>query len=110
MFADQIVNPAPAGPPAVIWADQAAPSFDVLHAVEVAWLTQLVLVRWGQHGLDLRPHRGAGLFNARSLVQNAADFSGTRTLDCFLIPPVSTKNEYSAPTLRTLCGGLLTRP
>ncbi|CAM5517060.1 hypothetical protein [Leifsonia shinshuensis] len=99
VFADQVVTPAPPGPPALMRADEAVPVAGSFTLMKLHGSLNWYWSAGDPTGSTLTRTRERGLFGAESLIEEATDFGGTRTLDRFLIPPVSIKNEYYSPYL-----------
>ena len=92
---DHVVYPAPPAPPAITWGDFGSPhtaaSFQLLklHG-SLAWF-------WSETdaaGSTLVRVRERGAFGSTRIASNDHDFSGTTTLDRYLIPPVTSKDGY----------------
>ena len=94
-FGDHLVFPAPPPPPAATWGDVGLPhtpaSFQLLklHG-SLAWY-------WSERdltGSTLVRTREREAFGSKAIAHRDHDFSGTTTLDRYLIPPVTSKDGY----------------
>ncbi|MGP4915599.1 SIR2 family protein [Brachybacterium tyrofermentans] len=99
ILADQQVFPAPPAPPAVYHMDNGAATAKSLQLLKLHGSLNWYWSSRDSTGSTLTRIRERSTFEKRSLVAESHDFTGVRTLDRFLIPPVSMKNSYYTPHL-----------
>lgn len=99
VLADQQVFPSPPAPPAVYHMDNGTSTAKSMQLLKLHGSLNWYWSSGDSTGSTLTRVRERSTYANRSLVAESHDFTGVRTLDRFLIPPVSTKNAYYTPYL-----------
>lgn len=99
VLADQQIFPAPPAPPAVYYMDNGTSTAKSMQLLKLHGSLNWYWSSGDSTGSTLTRVRERSTYLNRSLVVESHDFTGVRTLDRFLIPPVSMKNAYYTPYL-----------
>lgn len=99
VLADTQVFPAPPAPPAVYYLDNDSPNSSSLQLLKLHGSLNWYWSSGDRLGTTLSRTRERRTFAGRRVVPEPEDFTGTKMLDRFLVPPVSTKSAYYSPYL-----------